>query len=458
MATARPSQNEHPSGYLIRFDEEQRADFLATGTDITKGFSDAFSANDWQLKQWEVCGLLFEPNFITYWALARRGKQVATSKTRVQFTQVVTTRVSISAIEEKLGPQVRNHMVRARSGVGGRVPSGTWLGLKRALRQLDPNSLAALERLEALRDQSREKITRPGFEIVAEQRDAVGIALDAFDSTGELRRETLKGWAAPQTSTLPSFLDGLAGIRTIEDQLIARDVSTFPGKQAVRPTVLGAVFGLADQKLEVFNVNRTAIENALGVDLLYWNESFDAWTLIQYKAMEPAGSVDAKEAVYRPDAAFDDAMTKMDAFKTRWPDDWQPPKHATQYRLCGDGFYFKLCSRVQLEVLSEALLPGMYLPRQFIRAALESSTTQGPQGGRFITFENTGRHINNTVFAGLVKDGWIGTRGVSSSAITELVREALKADRSLVVARARPRRAATNLRDTMATLDLRGTN
>jgi hypothetical protein len=448
------SQKELRSGYLIRFDEEQRTDFLKSGTDITRGFSDAFSENDWQLKEWEVCGLLFEPNFITHWALARRGKRVATSKARVQFSYIVKTRISVSAVEQRLGAQLRNHLVRARSGVGGRVPEGTWSGLKKALGQLDPDSLAALERLEALRDQSHEKITLPGYEIVAEQRDAVGISLDAFDTTGNLRRETLKGWATPPSETLSSFLDGLAGIRTIEDQLIARDAVAFPGTQTVRHTVVGAVFGLAGQKLEVFNVNRNAVETSLGVDLLYWNEYFDAWTLIQYKAMERANSGDREEPIYRPDAEFDNALKKMSEFRKKWPDGWRPPTQAIQYRLCGDGFYFKLCSRVQLEILSEALLPGMYLPRQFISAALESSETRGPQGGRLITFENPGRHINNTVFANLVRDGWIGTRGVSSPTIANIMREALEADRALVIARARPRQAAPNLRETMGTLGI----
>ena len=38
-------------------------------------------------------------------------------------------------------------------------------------------------------------------------------------------------------------------------------------------------------------------------------------------------------------------------------------------------FRFKLCSRMQLEVLSEALLPGMYLPRDYIETLLIDSVT-----------------------------------------------------------------------------------
>ena len=455
MTASAESLKANRSGFLILFDEHQRADLLKSSTDLAKGFSDALSENDWRLKRWEVCGLIFEPNLITHWALARRGKRVATSKTRVEFSHIVTTRISLSEIEPRLSTQLRPHLVRARSGVGGRVPEGTWLGLKQALRQLNPTSLAALERLEALRDQSHEKITRAGFEIVAEQRDAVGIALDAFDASGALRRETLRGWAAPKTDALPSFLDGLSGIRTIEDQLIARDAISFLNVEAVRPTILGAVFASGGQRLEVFNVNHTAIETALGVDLLYWNEPFDAWTLVQYKAMEPPPAGVDSGPLYRPNDAFHKAKGEMEEFRKDHPDEWPLPKEPNQYRLCADGFYFKLCSRVQLEVLSDALLPGMYLPRQFITAALEHPSTQGPQGGRLITFDQPGRHINNTVFANLVRDGWIGTRGVSSAAIADIVRRGLSGKRALVIARARPPQTNASLRETIEALNMR---
>lgn len=450
-------KKERRSGFLIIFDEQQRTDFLRIGVDISGGFSDALSAHDWKLKQWEVCGLLFEPGVITHWTLARKGKRVATSKTRVEFSQMVSTRISMASIESLLGAQLKPHLVKARSGVGGRVPNETWLGLKKAVRQLDPESFAALERLEALRDQSHEYITSPGYQIVAEQRDAVGIALDAFDATGDLRKETLKGWAAPGQLPLTSFLDGLAGIRTIEDQLIARDAAVFPGTKAVRHTVLGAVFGLGEHKLEVFNINRTSTENALGVDLLYWNEYFDAWTLIQYKMMERKRSGSREDTVYRPDPGFDEALQQMGSFREKSPDTWARPHQAMQYRLCGDGFYFKLCSRIRLEVLSDSLLPGMYFPRQFISAALMDSQMQGPRGGRLITFENPGRHINNTVFTHLLRDGWIGTRGISSSAIAKIMHESLAADNAIVIARARPRGAVPNLYETIDRLDLPAT-
>lgn len=445
---------ERVAGYLIRFDEDRRNGFLREVRDLTEGFSDALSSQDWSIRQWEVCGLLFEPGEITHWALARKGKRVATGKVRVEFTEVTPTSIAISDVERRVGETVQRNIISSRSGHGGAIPHGTWLRLKQAVGEIDPSSLEAVIRLERLRDQSRELIRRPGMEVVAQQRDAVGLALDVFDQTGRLRKATLQGWTAPEGNGLTSFLDGLAGVRTVEDQLIARDAAAFPGADAVRPTVVGAVFSVAGRKLEVFNVNRTAVEHALGVDMLYFHEEFDAWTMVQYKSMERSAAAPDRSAIYRPDASFDTELARMIQFRAAFVDSWQVADGKSAYRLSGDGFYFKFCSRIQLEVLSEGLLPGMYLPREYLQAALADPAARGPLGGRKLTFENAGRHMSNTLFADLLRDGWIGTRTVSSAQVTEIVRASLTAMRSVVVARARPSGNPSNPSETLATLGL----
>ena len=326
-------------GFLIRFDEEQRAGYLREIRDLEGGFSDALSSEDWKVRQWEVCGLMFEPNVITHWALARRGKRVATGKVRVEFTEVTPTQIQLPQIEERVRSQVRRHLVGARSGAGGRVPAVTWAEMKNAVGDIDAESLAAVERLERLRDQSRKVIVQPGASIVAQQRDAVGVALEVFDQTGQLRRRTLQGWTATEGQGLSSFLDGLEGVRTIEDQIVARDAATFPGAARTRHTVVGAVFSVGGRNLEIFNVNRTALESSLGVDLIYWNETFNAWTLVQYKSMERGGKDSDGPPTYRPDASFMAELTRMQTFRAANPDSFVATDGCWAYRLAGDGFF-----------------------------------------------------------------------------------------------------------------------
>jgi hypothetical protein len=436
-------------GFLIAFDELQRGAFLKEVRDLANGFSDALSSDDWPVRQWEVCGLLFEPGKITHWALARKGNRVATGKVRVEFTEVTPTSIKISAVKGLMENASQVKVVSARSGIGGSIAEPTWNSVKVAIGQLDADSLIALERLERMKVQSRNYIVRPGMDVVAQQRDALGMALDAFDQTGSLRKRTLKSWAAPEGNMLTSFLDGLDGVRTIEDQLLARDAATLPSADERRLTAVGAVFSVGGRTLEVFNFNRTRVEHATGADLLYFHEQLNAWTLIQYKSMERDDGAPDKRAVYRPDATFDNELRRMVDFRGQTPDAWASQDGVDAYRLCGDGFFFKFCSRIQLEVLSDTLLPGMYLPREFLASVLEDPKLRGERGGRIVTFENTGRHLTNTLFAELLREGWIGTRGVSSAKVAEIVRNALVANRSVSVARARPEGVGANFEETL---------
>lgn len=441
-------------GYLIAFDEEQRSTFLSEIRGLEDGFTDALSRSDWPVRQWEVCGLMFKPGVITHWALAWRGDKVVTGKVRVEFVEVCDTSIRLDQVQAGLENPGQVKVISSRSGSGGSIGAPAWGAMKLVIGGINPDSLAALERLERLKVQSREQIQRPGASVVALERDALGMALDVFDSTGKLRPRTLKGWAAPEGDQLTSFLDGLRGVRTIEDQLIAHDAATFPGADETRFTAIGAVFHVANRSLEVFNFNRTRVEHATGADLLYFNQRHNAWTLVQYKSMERNESSREKEAIYRPDDTFEKEIGEMNKFRVETPDSWVPTEGIGGYRLSGDGFYFKFCSRVQLEVLSEALMPGMYLPREYLIALLEDPEARGERGGRLVSFKNTGRHITNSLFSDLLRDGWIGTRGVSSEKVAEIVRKAVESDRSVTLARARPEGDAPNPMQTLSDISV----
>ena len=67
-------------GFLILFDEAQRAQFLAEVRDLRDGFSDAIGASDWPVKAVEVCGLLLDNRSVSHLALATRTRKAATGQ------------------------------------------------------------------------------------------------------------------------------------------------------------------------------------------------------------------------------------------------------------------------------------------------------------------------------------------------------------------------------------------
>jgi len=320
-------------GFLIYFDEPRRAKQISNFIERQAEFSDALSTSDWQMKEWEVCGLMLDEGRIHSWALARRTRTVATGKVRVDFIEIVPADIRFEAVEPLMTPRLRQFVTRTRSGAGGRIPPATWDAFKNAIGQTDQEARYQLDRLERLRDQSRAPIRRAGFEIVAQQRDAIGLALDTFDESGQLRGATLQGWSPSDTEPLSSFLEGLPPIKPIEDHLIWNDARTFPEADHFRQTIFGTVFGVGNRKLEVMNVNRTKVEKALGIDLLYFHEAANAWTLIQYKCLEREESSSPAKHIYRPDSTFFDELDRMKTFRAKWPDDVPPSSVADLFRV-----------------------------------------------------------------------------------------------------------------------------
>jgi hypothetical protein len=436
-------------GYLILFDEAQRARFLTEVRDLRDGFSDAISAADWPVKGVEVCGLLFDNRSVSHFALATRGRKAATGKWRVHFSDVIDVAVDLAALESQLTASLRPHLVSARSGTGSRVPPATWEALKGAIRNSNAEAGAAIDRLEQLRDRSGQLLEAAGARIVAQQRDATGVALEVFDSTGRLRTLALKTYLPRPRQPLTSFLDGVEAVRALEGHLIARDAAQFPDAEQTELTVHGAVFSLGGRNLEVFNVDRTELEKSLGVDLIYWNERFDAWTLVQYKAIQTSETSRDGRTLKR-DEQFEIGLSRMTSFRERVPDTDTLATDHLAYRLSADGFFFKLCSRLQVRLHTPELLPGMYLPRELIQSVCAGSAAKT----LWLDRDAPGRHLDNTAFATLVRSGWVGTRGLASEEVAALLKGALAGGRGFVIARERKRGTSGNLKATRSELGL----
>lgn len=429
------------TGYVLVLDEQDRADWLRESHSWKGSFSDALSARDWEFKDYEVCLISFGGGAIDVACLGQRGKIVASAKYRVSFSLFVALdALPFNAIGEKIGAALRPHLVRSSSGRGGRVPPETWREAFAEIKRQRPAAAEALDNLVLLKAASKRVFAGAGVEVVALERDAVGVALDIFDQSKQLRKDTLTRWAPPSDAldALPPFLDGVNAIRLTEEQMLSHDANIFPGDGGVS-TRFGRRFTLANRVLDVAYLNRTTVEKTLGVDLVYYNHTFAAYTLVQYKRMVKERLRDDRpeSSVFRPssDGNFQPELVRMRDFRSRLPDGWGGQRDWAAYRLDGDGFFFKFCPSITLEVLSGELIKGLYLPREYMESLLNSTITNGPQGGKLISYENVQRHLSNTDFTSLVQHGWIGTRGLSTLEVTDVIRRSLEAGRAVVFAR-----------------------
>jgi hypothetical protein len=97
-------------------------------------------------------------------------------------------------------------------------------------------------------------------------------------------------------------------------------------------------------------------------------------------------------------------------------------------------FFLKLCPRVQLSPDSKALVSGMYLTLDYWKLIEADDSMTGVRGGRIVTRNNVGRHIDNEGFISLVANAWVGTTIEQSAALVDLIREILTSGRTVTFA------------------------
>jgi hypothetical protein len=105
--------------------------------------------------------------------------------------------------------------------------------------------------------------------------------------------------------------------------------------------------------------NRQGLEHQLGADLIYYNETFRSFVLVQYKAMER----EDEKHVFRWTTGdqFCDEVARMDALQAVIKGA-APCQHPDSFRVHGDPFFFKFCPRTVFDPDDTGLFSGIYLP------------------------------------------------------------------------------------------------
>jgi hypothetical protein len=318
--------------------------------------------------------------------------------------------------------------VKERFEYGGLLPPKSFQHVVDALQGLSAESRPILEKFGRSRRELIAKIPTRVKEALAYQKEAIATAL----SLANIERDELQEWDPPSDSKLPkSFLDGLGEVRVREDSMIANDMQIVPGFEFVRAHQAGAaIFQNEETRLTVVLANRQPLEKQYGVDLIYCNERYKAFVFVQYKAMEKRGKVN-----YFP-LPNDDLVKEVKRMEALLVNLRACPPNSTRegYRLQENPFYLKFCSRIVFNPDDVRLTPGMYIPLDYWKLIDADKRLVGPKGGRQITFENVGRHFENTEFVSLVAKAWIGTTIPQSRKLEAYIREVLQTGRTLAVA------------------------
>lgn len=365
-----------------------------------------------------------------YIAKAKRGNRAETGLRRLNLTEITELTPSVRLTEFLPDiPPAMHVALSSRLRFGGKLTPNQFRALVDAAVARGGQLGELLARYSTVRMQRINALSPAARRELAFQKEAIGTAL----AISGIDRGELQEWEPPVQGRPASFLDGLARARVREDLMIVNDFAKFPGFALDRTAVTGAAVFYDEQgtPLTVIIANRQPLEELTGADLIYCNERFNSFIMVQYKAMERGGD---GEAVFRlPNDQLAREIARMESILAELGQVTEV-EDCSGFRLCPNPFFLKLCSRMVFNPDDMSLVSGMYIPLDQWKLLEKSDKIRGPKGGRAITFGNVDRHLTNTDFQSLVSKAWVGTTPAQSALLGQAIGETIESGRAAVIA------------------------
>lgn len=396
-----------PEG-LIRLHRRWRVVMLTAGTDRLG---------------WSGDGVDIEPGGVpSVIAIARlRGSgRPSTTDDRVFVAdpQVLDPPLPIHDLVSQMPPIHRPAVRQAAEATGTEVDDPLGAEVLSQLVWLRPELADVIERLIRF---AREAIEGEEAPVIAMERDAVKLALALagfnLDDADRLNVDAVGGYLA-RLEYQPR-----------EESLSGYDATRFPGWEPLPGTRTDwTEFTDGRHYVRVWNVNNTKLEHTLGVDLIYRQLNNDTFVLVQYKKMTRRGPGDWG---YHPDDQLEAELERMRMVDGQAE---QPAGNPRSWRLFPKGCFIKLVRPPDyVDRNSDRLLGGIYLPVPYFDAVRAHGSAVGARGGEWLGYKTVDRYLTTELFVDLVRQGWIGTRGVTTHMIQLLVDAALGERHSLII-------------------------
>jgi hypothetical protein len=409
------------AAYILHVPEERR-EFLLD-YDLTPTIAEPVPKFDHSRRAPLIVLACFNDKAITHIADGRKGASAGTGLVRLNMSslQQLHRPIKFEELIDRAPARVRSHLSRSLA-VGGKLPPKTLGATVDILLGLDPALSGRLARFSELRSARLAGLTATARANLAIQKETVGVALQIAG----IGTEEVLSWS-PGDTVPRSFLEGLPEARVREDVMLATDFSVLPGFEAIRTHPFAArEFRSSDDpslRLTVIMANRLPLEEQTGADLIYYNETFRSFILVQYKAMEEGSH--GPEFRWQLNDHLADEINRMDKLLMEL-DKLPNGQTAEGFRLHSNPFFLKLCPRIIFNPDDKGLFKGMYLPLELWKCLASDPITEGPRGGRVITYRNAGRWLTNHQFITLASHAWIGTTTSQSAFLEQVIRTVLE--------------------------------
>ena len=254
------------------------------------------------------------------------------------------------------------------------------------------------------------------------QEDAIHLAMATFGMQNGIPNEVvLKSGAASGLAMVGTYL--------YEDNVVRADASQLPGFDAIASDVTGrTIFERGAERLIIYTANRLPLEEMLGVDLIYINETKGNIVMVQYKMLEEERQRDGfSDWLFRPDSQFQKEVKRM---KLR------PSQGAMMdYRLNSSPFFFKFVKRRLLGSSPTSFLVSL----DHLKQILESPEARGPRGAVRVSYDALdGTYLRQADMISLISSGYVGTHRTQTEALRTIIDRVSRGKRALVLAWQKP--------------------
>jgi len=375
-----------------------------------------------------ICFITNQSGIITHIGFGARGLRAGTDLSKLNIEDIfeLNTAVSVMEIARLSVPKVKLNLIDIATN-GGLLSAASFEEFLRIFLEKVPETISILGRYTKERRLRIEKISISEKQSLAEQKEAV---LTAMNIVG-IDRDDAQGWDYDDKSKPSSYLDGLPQVTQREDSVIINDSLNIPGFELIKSTKYSSfLFQNENTRLTLLLTNRQPLEELMGTDLIYFNEDFKCFVLVQYKMMEKESDI------YRfrlPNKQLSEEIFRMKSIHNSIKDIIGNGV-VNDSRISEEPFFIKICPRLEFDLDNTALSSGMYIPLDYIRMLENDKCIEGKNGGKSITFDSVGRYFDNTAFKTIIEGGWIGTNQNQSLLIEKMIKDILENGKTAVIA------------------------
>ncbi|MDN3594685.1 hypothetical protein [Zunongwangia endophytica] len=351
-----------------------------------------------------ICYIINENDVITHYGIGKKGLSAGTDlqKLNIRDIRKVDQPIKKQDILELCNSRHKKY-IRNQFKKGGVLAIKSSDNFLSVFIDLNPDSAEYLKKYLIERRERISKLSINKKEVLATQKEALLTAM----SIADIDRNQISGWDFNEEEDISSYLDGLNKMSLREDNMIINDLNNFPGFDAKKSTQYSStVFKNQNTKLTVLLANRMPLEEILGTDLIYYNENYKCFILVQYKVMEREGD---NFLFLINNTQFEDEVKRMYSIQSKIKNS-EGKNSSDDFRINDDPFLLKLCPRIEFDPDDIGLCNGMYIPLSYYDVLKEDERIIGINGGKCISYLNVNRYFNYTSFKAVVEGGWIGTK------------------------------------------------